>query len=91
MTKSTPAKLAYQAARNRRPEELKKRSACDRARDKAVKEGRVKVGDKKDMAHKVALENGGSNDPSNITVQDRKINRGWRRGSASYNPDKSTK
>lgn len=91
MTKSTPAKLAYQRAYNARPEETKKRSANDRARDLAVKEGRAKVGDGKDIAHKKSLENGGSNDPSNLEVQSRKKNRGWRKGSASYNPDKSTK
>ena len=88
MTKSTKAKLAYQKAYNARPEEVKKRVANNAARREAIKEGKVKVGDGKDVAHKKSLENGGTNAKSNLTVQDRATNRGWRRGSASYDPDK---
>lgn len=88
MPKSTPQKLAYQKAYNARPEEVKKRVANNAARREAIKEGRARVGDGKDVAHKRSLENGGSNDKSNLAVQSRKANRGWRRGSGSYNPDK---
>ena len=88
MTKSTKAKLAYQKAYNARPEEVKKRVANNAARREMIKEGKAHVGDGKDVAHKKSLENGGTNAKSNLTVQDRATNRGWRRGSASYDPDK---
>lgn len=88
MTKSTPKKLAYQKAYNARPEEVAKRVKNNAARREAIKEGRAHVGDGKDVAHKRSLENGGTNDKSNLSVQSRKTNRGWRRGSGSYNPDK---
>ena len=88
MTKSTKAKLAYQKAYNARPEEVAKRVKNNAARREAIKEGKARVGDGKDVAHKKSLENGGTNAKSNLTVQDRATNRGWRRGSASYDPDK---
>lgn len=88
MATSTKQKLAYQKAYNARPEEVAKRVKNNAARREAIKEGRAKVGDGKDVAHKKSLENGGGNGKGNITVQDRKTNRGWRKGSGSYNPDK---
>jgi hypothetical protein len=88
MTKSTKHKLEYQKAYNARPEEVKKRVANNAARRELMKEGKVHVGDGKDVAHKKALENGGGNSKSNLAVQSREKNRGWRRGSGSYNPDK---
>ena len=88
MTKSTKRKLEYQKAYNARPEEVAKRVKNNAARREAIKEGKARVGDGKDVAHKKSLENGGTNAKSNLTVQDRATNRGWRRGSASYDPDK---
>lgn len=88
MPKSSPTKLAYQKAYNARPEEVAKRVANNAARREAIKAGRAQVGDGKDVAHKKSLENGGTNAKGNLTVQDRTTNRGWRRGSGSYNPDK---
>lgn len=88
MTKSTKRKLEYQKAYNARPEEVKKRVANNAARREMMKEGKVRVGDGKDVAHKKSLENGGSNAKGNLAVQSREQNRGWRRGSGSYNPDK---
>lgn len=88
MTKSTPRKLAYQKAYNARPEEVAKRVKNNAARREAIKSGRAHVGDGKDVAHKTSLENGGSNNPSNLEVQSRAKNRAWRKGSGSYNPDK---
>lgn len=88
MTKSTKHKLEYQKAYNARPEEVKKRVANNAARRELMKEGKVHVGDGKDVAHKKSLENGGGNSKSNLAVQSREKNRGWRRGSGSYNPDK---
>lgn len=88
MATSTKRKLEYQKAYNARPEEVAKRVKNNAARREAIKEGKAKVGDGKDVAHKKSLENGGTNAPSNLKVEDRKTNRGWRRGSGSYNPDK---
>jgi hypothetical protein len=88
MTQSTKRKLEYQRAYNARPEEVAKRVKNNAARREAIKEGRARVGDGKDVAHKKSLENGGGNGKGNTTVQDRATNRGWRKGSGSYNPDK---
>lgn len=88
MTKSTPRKLAYQKAYNARPEEVAKRVKNNAARREAIKAGKAQVGDGKDVAHKTSLENGGGNTASNLEVQSRSKNRGWRKGSGSYNPDK---
>lgn len=88
MTKSTKRKLEYQKAYNARPEEVKKRVANNAARREMMKEGKVRVGDGKDVAHKKSLENGGTNAKGNLAVQSREQNRGWRKGSGSYNPDK---
>ncbi len=79
MPKSSPQKLKYQKARNSRPEEVNKREANNRARYQMLKAGKVHVGDKLDVAHKVALEDGGSNDPKNLKVESQNKNRGWRR------------
>ena len=88
MTKSTPQKLKYQKEYNARPEEVAKRVKNNAARREAIKDGKARVGDGKDVAHKKSLENGGGNHKSNVTVQERATNRGWRKGSGSYNPDK---
>lgn len=87
MPKSTPAKLAYQREYNARPEEVAKRVKNNAARRDAIADGKAKVGDGKDVAHKKSLENGGTNAKSNLTVQDRTTNRGWRKGKSNYNPD----
>lgn len=88
MTKSTKRKLEYQKAYNARPEEIAKRVKNNAARRDAMKDGLVHKGDGKDVAHKKSLENGGGNTKGNLSVQDRATNRGWRKGSGSYNPDK---
>lgn len=88
MPKSSPRKLAYQKAYNARPEEVDKRVKNNAARREAIKSGAAHKGDGKDVAHKKSLENGGGNTKSNLEVQSRKENRGWRKGSGSYNPDK---
>jgi len=85
MTKSTPQKLKYQKEYNARPEEVKKRVMNNAARREAMAEGRVKKGDGKDVAHKKALDNGGTNGRSNLKVEDRTKNRGWRKGKSDYN------
>ncbi len=88
MAKSTPRKLEYQKAYNAKPSEVDKRVKNNAARRDAIKAGKVSVGDGKDVAHKKSLNNGGGNHASNLKVEPKKTNRGWRKGSASYNPDK---
>ena len=88
MAKSTPQKLKYQKEYNARPEEVAKRVKNNAARREAIKGGKANVGDGKDVAHKKSLKNGGGNGKGNTTVQERATNRGWRKGSGSYNPDK---
>jgi hypothetical protein len=88
MPKSTKQKLEYQKAYNARPAEVAKRVKNNAARRAAIKAGKVSVGDGKDVAHIVSLKNGGTNKTGNLSVQKRSTNRGWRRGSGSYNPDK---
>jgi len=88
MPTSTKRKLEYQKAYNARPEEVAKRVKNNAARREAIKDGKVRVGDGKDVAHIKSLENGGGNGKGNTKVQSRSVNRGWRAGSGSYNPDK---
>jgi hypothetical protein len=72
--------LKYQA----RPEQVKNRVARNAARRDALKQGLVHKGDGKDIAHKQALDNGGSNAKSNVSVQSAAENRGWRKGRKGY-------
>lgn len=84
MVTSTAGKLAYQKAYNARPEMVKRREANNAARQAAIKAGDAHVGDGKDIGHKKALDNGGTNAKGNTMVQDRKSNRGWRKGESGY-------
>lgn len=88
MPKSTKRKLEYQKEYNARPENVAKRVKNNAARREAMEKGLVKKGDGKDVAHVQSLENGGNNAASNLKVESRAKNRGWRKGSGSYNPDK---
>lgn len=88
MPKSTAEKLAYQKKRNAEPVQVKRREENNAARAKLMKEGRVKKGDGKDVAHKVALANGGGNAPGNLKAESVKKNRGWRRGEDGYSVPK---
>jgi hypothetical protein len=84
MAKSSKAKLEYQAKYQKQPEEVEKRVDRNRARRHAIKEGRVKVGDGKEIDHVVPLRNGGSDGKSNTRVVDASTNRGWRKGKKGY-------
>jgi hypothetical protein len=57
------------------------------SRAEMMKRGQAKVGDGKDVAHKKSLDNGGTNDPGNLEVQSRAVNRGWRKNNPTNNPD----
>jgi len=60
-----------------KPAQKKNRAARNAARAKLMKEGKVKKGDGKDVAHKVPLIKGGSKTArSNLAVQSAKKNRG---------------
>jgi hypothetical protein len=62
---------AYDAS----PARKKARAARNKARRQAMKEGKVKKGDGKDVGHKRPLARGGSNSKSNRKVQSAKSNR----------------
>lgn len=88
-TKSTKHKLAYQKAYNDRPEMVKRREKNNAARRELEREGLAHRGDGKDVGHIKPLDRGGLNTRSNLEMQTRKENRGWRRGKhgkGSYNP-----
>lgn len=79
MPKSSAKKLAYQAEYQKQPEQEKKRVERNRARRHAIAEGKVSVGDSKDIDHKKMLDQGGSGSDSNTRVRSRAENRGWRK------------
>lgn len=79
MTKSSKAKLAYQAEYQKRPENVAKRVERNRARREAIREGVVKKGDGKEIDHKRPLDAGGDGRKSNLQVRDAKDNRAWRK------------
>lgn len=79
MVTSSKTKLEYMAERQKTPEEVAKRVARNKARREAIRDGRARVGDGKDVGHKKPLDAGGSKSTNNTAVQDRKSNRGWRK------------
>lgn len=89
MPKSTPQKLRYQKEYNARPEMVNRREQNNTARRQMIREGKVRVGDGKDVAHRRPLDQGGGNSRSNLAVQPREENRGWRRGQSGYRVPKA--
>lgn len=87
MPKSSPAKLAYQRRYNARPEIVNRREDNNLARAQMMRAGKVKKGDGKDVAHKKALDNGGSTSLSNLEVESAHQNRGWRKKSGYKVPN----
>ncbi len=59
-TKTSKKSLATKAAYNKIPEVQARRVQQNRARRHAIKAGKAKVGDGKDVDHKVMLAKGGS-------------------------------
>jgi hypothetical protein len=74
--KYTGASAAYGA----QPEQKKNRAARNAARAKLMKVGKVKKGDGKDVAHKVAFDKGGSN-KGGVRVESASSNRSFARDS----------
>jgi hypothetical protein len=70
---------AYYEKYHATPKAKKERAARNAARRDAEKAGRVSKGDGKEVHHKKALSNGGSNAPSNLEVTSRYKNRAYRR------------
>ena len=62
-------------------EQKKNRAKRNAARREMEREGKVHKGDGKDVDHKHALINGGSNRDSNLRVRSVAANRGFRRDS----------
>jgi hypothetical protein len=79
MPKSSAKKLAYQAAYNKKPEEKEKGVERRRLRRELIREGKVSVGDSRDINHKKPLDAGGGHGKKNAEVTTQKENRGWRK------------
>lgn len=79
----------YTAAKKRfhaTPKQKKRRAATNKARRAAVKAGKVKKGDGKDVDHKRPLSRGGSTSLSNTRVLSRSTNRARGAKLSSGNP-----
>jgi len=63
-------------------EQRKRRSGRNKARSLLIKTGAVKKGDGKDVDHKD--RNPTNNSPSNLRIQSKAKNRGWRKGKNGY-------
>jgi hypothetical protein len=74
--KYTGAAAAYGA----QPEQKKNRAQRNAARAKLMKAGKVKKGDGKDVAHRVAFDKGGSN-KGGVRVESASTNRSFKRDS----------
>jgi hypothetical protein len=73
-------KYANAAKYEASPEQVKHRVERNTARRKLMKAGKVSKGDGKDVAHKVALDKGGSN-AQGVRVESASANRSFRRDS----------
>ena len=62
------------------PEQVKNRMARNRERAKLMREGKVKNGDGKDVAHVKAFDKGGSN-KDGLRVESKSANRSFKRDS----------
>lgn len=63
------------------PEQKKHRAQRNAARREMEREGKVHKGDGKDVDHKKPIDRGGSNADSNLRVQSKHTNRGFKRDS----------
>ena len=87
MPKSSPQELKTKAAYNKRPDVQAKRVENNRARREAIREGRAKVGDGKDVDHVKMQDKTGPQNRGATRVTSQKDNRGWRKD----NPEAYTK
>lgn len=70
-------------AYNSDPKQIAKRVAMNKARREAMREGRVKKGDGKEVDHIIPLSKGGSNTKANTRVRTRSQNRSFSRNADS--------
>lgn len=84
MTKTSAKKLAYMKEYNATPKRKEAGVELRRARRQAIREGKVSIGDGKDLAHKEAYDNGGRAVDKNLKVEPASENRSWRKGRSSY-------
>lgn len=75
--KNTPARQRAQKKYNAKPEQKKRRAARNQARRIMTKDGKVRKGDGKDVAHK--NNNPKNNSKSNLSVQSKAKNRSFAR------------
>lgn len=75
---------------NSSPQQKKNRAMRNKARRQAIRDGRVKKGDGKDIDHKKKLKDGGSNSKSNTRVRSASSNRADNGGTGGR-PRKKTK
>lgn len=75
LKKNATKRTKQQRAYDRSPEVKKKRAMRNKARRRAIAEGKAKKGDGKDIDHKKPLRSGGSNAKSNTRVRSRSANR----------------
>ena len=62
-----------------KPEQKKQRALRNAARRKALRDGRVRKGDRLEVDHVKPLSRGGTNKPSNLRIVSRKNNRSRKR------------
>lgn len=83
---ATPRDYKKENKYKAKPEQIKMRVARNKARREAIREGRVSVGDGKELDHIRPLSKGGTNAKSNLRVTTKSKN-----SSFSRNSDKSVK
>lgn len=78
----SPETIAKRKAYNATPEQKHRRAMQNAARAEMIAAGRAHKGDGKDVGHVVPLDqnsNKGANSISNLRIQTREDNRGWKR------------
>lgn len=87
MPKTSQNKLDWMREYNATPKRKEAGVELRRARRQAIRDGEVKIGDGKDLAHKKAFDNGGKATKTNTDPQDASKNRGWRKSSGYKVPN----
>ncbi len=71
------------------PEQIRKRSMRNQARAAMEKKLGRKLPSNVDVGHKVPLDKGGTNAPSNLKLQSESDNTAWRKGRKGYSVPKA--